>query len=199
MSAQLRQHYKLTENEYWHGEQNSLIKHEFYQGEIYAMAGTSSDHNRIAGETYVSLSLQLDEQPCESFIGDQRIKIEATTLQTYPDILVACPPLSYDPNDKHTLTDATVIIEVLSRSTSSYDRNEKFDNYKRLDSLRHYMLIEQKQMKVTHHFMDANDNWQSEVFTAPEDVVELRAIECQLVLRQIYKRVSFDETTGVTI
>ena len=192
MSANLQRHHEFTDAEYLQYEKDSPTKHEFYQGQIYAMAGTSTDHNRIAGQVFVALDSQLDGKPCEPFIGDQRIKIEATTLQTYPDVFVACPPFSYDTGDKHTMLDAVVIIEVLSPSTANYDRNEKFDNYKRLTSLRHYVLIEQKQMKVTHHFLDADDKWQSETLEAPEDVVELRAIQCQLVLRQIYKRINFD-------
>ena len=72
------------------------------------------------------------------------------------------------------MLDAIVIIEVLSPSTANYDHNEKFDNYKKLKSLRHYLLIEQKQMKVTHHFLDDDKRWQSETFVAPEDTVELR-------------------------
>ena len=192
MSANLQRHHEFTEAEYWQHEKSSFTKNEFQWGQIYAMAGTSTDHNRIALDVAILLSSQLNGKPCEPFIGDQRIKVEATTLQTYPDVFVACPPFSYDPNDKHTMIDAVIIIEVLSPSTANYDRKEKFDNYKKLKSLRHCVLIEQKQMKVTHHFKDAADNWQSETFEAPEDTVELRAIECQLVLRQIYKRVHFD-------
>ena len=192
MSANLQRHHEFTEAEYWQHEQRSLTKNEFQWGQIYAMAGTSTDHNRIAVDVTIALGNQLNGKPCEVFAGDQRIKVEATTLQTYPDVFVACPPFSYDAGDKHTMTDCVVIIEVLSPSTANYDRNEKFDNYKRLDSLRHYLLIEQKQMKVTHHFLDDDKRWQSETFAAPADIVELRAIECQLVLRQIYKRVNFD-------
>ena len=192
MSANLQRHHEFTEEEYWRRERNTEDKNEFQWGQIYAMAGTSTDHNRIAVDVTIALGNQLNGKSCEPFIGDQRIKVEATTLQTYPDVFVACPPFSYDPNDKHTMLDAVVIIEVLSPSTANYDRNEKFDNYKRLDSLRHYLLIEQKQMKVTHHFLDDDKRWQSETFAAPADIVELRAIECQLVLRQIYKRVHFD-------
>ena len=192
MSAQRQLHHEFTPAEYLYFEEDSLTKHEYYQGQIYAMAGTSTDHNRIAGDVFALIHAQLRDKPCEPFVGDQRIKVEATTLQTYPDVFVACPPFSYDAGDKHTMTDCVVIIEVLSPSTANYDCNEKFDNYKRLNSLRHYVLIEQKQMKVTHHFLDAADNWQSETFEAPADIVELRAIECQLLLRQIYKRVHFN-------
>ena len=90
------------------------------------------------------------------------------------------------------MTDATVIVEVLSPSTASYDRKEKFDNYKHLNSLRHYLLIEQKQMKVAHHFLDSDGVWQSESFAAPDDAVNLDTIGCQLELREIYRRIKLD-------
>ena len=177
MSAQRQRHPEFTEAEYWQREQISGTKNEFYRGEIYAMAGASTAHNDISMSVGSSLDNQLDGKPCVPRVSDQLLKVEATTLQTYPDVLVVCPPFRTDANYPNTLTDATVIVEVLSRSTANYDRNEKFDNYKRLNSLRHYVLIEQKQMKVTHHFLDADDNWRSETFVAPADIVELRAIE----------------------
>ena len=192
MSANLQRHHEFTEEEYWRRERNTEDKNEFQWGQIYAMAGTSTDHNRIAVDVATSFNLQLRGKSCEAFAGDQRIKIEATTLQTYPDVFVACPPFSYDAGDKHTMTDCVVIIEVLSPSTAKYDRNEKFDNYKKLKSLRHYLLIEQKQIKVTHHFKANNEQWQSETLTDPDDVAVLAAIDCRLELHEIYRRVNFD-------
>ena len=194
MSANLQRHHEFTKEEYWRRESNTGEKNEFQWGQIYAMAGTSTDHNRIAGDVFASIHAQLRDKPCETFIGDQRIEVEATTLQTYPDIFVACPPFSYDANDAHTMTDAVVIIEVLSPSTANYDRKEKFDNYKRLKSLRHYLLIEQKQAKITHHYKDASKRWQSEDFSSLDDAVELAAIECQLELREVYRRISFEDS-----
>ncbi len=137
MSAKLQRHHEFTKEEYWRRERNTEDKNEFQWGQIYAMAGTSTDHNRIAVDVTISLGNRLRDKLCEVFAGDQRIEIEATTLQTYPDVFVACPPFSYDAGDKHTMTDCIVIIEVLSPSTANYDRNEKFDNYKKLKSLRH--------------------------------------------------------------
>lgn len=191
MSAQLQLEPRFSKEEYWRYESNSIEKSEFYQGTIYAMAGTSTDHNRIAVDVTISLGNQLRDKPCEVFAGDQRIEVEKTTLQTYPNVLVACPPFAYDAGDKHTMTDAVAIIEVLSPSTANYDRKEKFDNYKQLKSLRHYLLIEQKQVKVTHHFK-ADEQWQSETFASLDDVVNLAAIDCQLELREIYRRIDFD-------
>ncbi len=191
MSANLQRHHEFTKEEYWRRERNSIEKNEYFDGQIYAMAGTSTNHNRIAVDVTVSLATQLRDKPCEVFASDQRIEVEKTTLQTYPDVLVACPPFSYDAGDKHTMTDAVVIIEVLSPSTANYDRKEKFDNYKQLKSLRHYLLIEQKQVKVTHH-SKVDGQWQSENFAARDDVVNLAAIDCQLELREIYRRIDFD-------
>lgn len=191
MSAQLQLEPRFSKEEYWRYERNSSEKSEFYQGTIYAMAGTSTDHNRIAGDVFASIHAQLRDKPCETFIGDQRIEVEKTTLQTYPDVLIACPPFATDAGDKHTMTDCVVIIEVLSPSTANYDRKEKFDNYKQLKSLRHYLLIEQKQVKITHHFK-ADGQWQSENFASLDDVIHLAAIDCQLELREVYRRIDFD-------
>lgn len=100
MSAQLQLEPRFSKEEYWRYERNSIEKSEFYQGTIYAMAGTSTDHNRIAVDVTISLGNQLRDKPCEVFAGDQRIEVEKTTLQTYPDVLVACPPFAYDSGDK---------------------------------------------------------------------------------------------------
>ncbi len=191
MSAQLQHEPRFTKAEYWKRERETRDKHEYFDGQIYAMAGTTSNHNRISVDVTIALGNQLRDSSCEVFAGDQRLEVEKTTLQTYPDVLVACAPLAYDPDNELTLTDATVIVEVLSRSTATYDRKEKFDNYKNLDSLRHYLLIEQKQMKVVHHFKSNDGQWQSENFAASDDVVALETISCQLELREIYRRINF--------
>ena len=193
MSAQLQpKHHEFTVADYWRMEAQTPLKHEFFQGQTYAMAGTSSHHNRIAGDVTAALDNQLRGQQCETFAGDQRLKMEQTTLQTYPDVRVACSPLRYDPADKRTLTGATVIVEVLSPSTANYDRKEKFDNYKYLASLRHYLLIEQQEIKVAPHFLDESGAWRSETLATPESVVNLSAVSCRLELSKIYRRVDFE-------
>lgn len=189
MSANLQRHHEFTKEEYWQHQRISNRKYEYFDGIVFAMANDSDDHNRIAVDVTISLANQLRDKPCEVFAADQRIEVEKTTLQTYPDVLVACPPFSYDAGDKHTMTDCVVIIEVLSPSTANYDRNEKFDNYKQLKSLRHYLLIEQKQIKVTHHYKDGNEQWHSETFVSLDDVAALAAVDCQLELREIYRRI----------
>lgn len=186
MSAQRQPEYDYTEEEYWQIDEDSNLKHEFWYGQIYAMAGASTDHNRISLSIGSSLKIQLRGRPCEPFVGDQRLKIATAAIQTFPDVMVVCPPLKYDPNQSDTLLDAVVIAEILSRSTRYNDRNAKFDAYKQLTSLRHYLLIEQKQMKVEHHFLDGK-NWRSETLTDADAIVRLTAVDCQLSLDEIYE------------
>lgn len=185
MSAQRQLEYGYTEAEYWQIEDFSNVKHEFWDGQIYAMAGATPKHNDIAVNVVTSLKVQLRGTPCVPRTGDQRVK--AATLQTYPDVVVACRPLQYDPNDSNTLIDAAVIVEVLSRSTQSNDRNAKFDAYKALPSLRHYLLIVQTPSHVEHHFLDEGGVWSSQTFTNSNDVIGLSAIGCELSVSEIYE------------
>ena len=191
MSAQRQPEYDYTEKEYWQVEEDSDIKHEFWDGQIYAMAGATPKHNDIALNVASSLKVQLRGKSCVPRTSDQRVK--AGTLQTYPDVVVACRPLQYDPNNANTLIDATVIVEVLSRSTQNTDRNAKFDSYKQLPSLRHYLLIAQTPFDVVHYFKDENGDWQSEALDVAADVVRLTAIDCQLSLSEIYEDVELSD------
>ena len=185
MSAQRQPEYNYTERDYWQIEEDSTIKHEFWDGQIYAMAGATPKHNDITGNVFASFHRQLRGSSCVPRTSEQRVK--AGTLQTYPDVVVACRPLQYDPNDSNTLIDATVIVEVLSPSTQRKDRNLKFDRYKELLSLRHYLLVAQTPFDVVHHFKDENEFWHSETFDVAADVVRLTAIDCQLSLAEIYE------------
>ena len=191
MSAQRQLEYDTTEAQYWKIEEFSNLKHEFWDGQVYAMAGATPKHNDIAGNVFASLHNQLRGTSCVPRTSEQRVK--AATLQTYPDIVVACRPLQYDSNDANTLIDAAVIVEVLSPSTQSNDRNAKFDAYKMLPSLRHYLLIEQTPFHVEHHFLDDDEIWQSEIFTDSGDSISLSAIECELSASEIYQDTELDD------
>ncbi len=190
MSAQRQLEYHYTEADYKQVEEFANLKHEYWDGQIVAMAGATPKHNDISGNAYASLHNQLRGRPCRVRMSDQRLKARA--LQTYPDVIVACPPITYDPGDANTLIDATVIAEVLSRSTRTNDRNAKFDAYKELPSLRHYLLIEQSEMHVEHRYLDGAV-WQTDIFTLPADIVRLSAIECELTLGEIYEDVGLSD------
>ena len=176
----------ITEAEYREREAQSLEKNEYRNGEIVAMAGASPAHNDLSAAALSLLFAQLNRRPCVPRGADQRVKVSATGVNTYPDVVVACPPLVYD-NDNLTLLDATVIIEVLSPSTAQYDRIQKFWNYAQLPSLRHYVLVSQDEIAVEHRKRDG-DKWLLELLVQREDEVVLDAIECTLKLTDLYAR-----------
>lgn len=183
---------QFTESEYWQLEAETPIKHEFLRGRTVAMVQVSSVHVTIMGNVGTTLHGQLRGRPCRVAMSQQRLKIAAADIQTYPDVVVSCPAFQTDPNHRDTLTDATVIVEVLSPSSEEFDRNAKFDAYKQLPSLRHYLLIAQTPYEVEHHFLDGK-TWRSETFTDAADIVRLVAIDCQLTLDEIYEDVELSD------
>jgi Uma2 family endonuclease len=192
MSAERKPEIYFTQREYFELERDSPIKHEYHRGQLYAMAGASPRHNDIAASALSSLVVQLRGRPCRPRSTDQRLRIETEDLNTYPDVVVACPPFDYSTEDSYTLIDATVIIEVLSPSTAKYDKGIKFDFYCQLPSLRHYVLIEQERMEVEHRWLDAQSGaWQRETLTNPQDAVNLVTIGCSLPVAELYESVEF--------
>jgi Uma2 family endonuclease len=183
---------KWTTEEYLAFERQSEIKHEFLNGEIYAMTGASRNHNIIAGNTIASLHSQLRKQPCEIYPSDMRVRVSATHY-TYPDIIVVCGEPHYDQDMGDNLLNPTIIIEVLSPSTESYDRGEKFRSYRRLDSLQEYVLIAQDRYLIEHYVRQSTGQWLLSDAAQPEDVVVLPSINCTLLLSDVYEKVTFEE------
>lgn len=189
MNAHRHQHALFTEEEYYYEEDLSPTKREFFRGEVFAMAGATPEHVDIVGNIHSSLRAQLRGKPCRARASDQRLQVEANSLVTYPDVTVVCPPFRFTPNNKITLLDATVIVEVLSSSTRQYDQGEKFNLLRELPSLRHYLLVEPDEIRVEHRLRLDNDEWQTEVFTSLNDAVNLSAISCTLSVRAVYEEI----------
>ncbi len=133
----------FTPQQYLAIEREAEGKHEFYRGEISAMAGASLEHNRISRNLNYALGRHLGDGPCEVFSSEMRVKVDATSLYTYPDLLVACAPLEFEDSHLDVLLNPTVFIEILSPSTESYDRGKKFAQYRTISTLRDYVLISQ--------------------------------------------------------
>ncbi len=130
-----------TASEYLVLERNSVIRHEYYAGAIFAMVGASEAHNLIITSTVFSLYGQLRARPCRIYSNDMLVRVAATGLYTYPDLIVVCGESRFTDDTFETLVDPTVIIEVLSDPTERYDRGKKFQHYRALASLREYLLI----------------------------------------------------------
>jgi Uma2 family endonuclease len=172
--------------EYLAIEEMSPLRHEFCDGEVWAMAGGSPDHAAIAVNVASVLREQLRGRPCRVFGSDLRVRVLATGLSTYPDVTVVCSHLETDPEDPrgHTVVNPTLLVEVLSPSTEDYDRGEKLAHYKRIASLREVVLVAQDERRIVL-WRREGERWTLE--TAHGDqVARLPGVGCSLPLAEIY-------------
>jgi Uma2 family endonuclease len=181
----------LTPEEYLAIERQSEYKSEYFDGEIFAMTGASRPHNLISINTAAALLQQLKDKPCEIYSSDMRVRVPATNLYTYPDVVVACDP-KFEDDKFDTLLNPTLIIEVLSPSTASYDRIKKFGYYRMIQSLAEYLLIAQDEYKVEQYIKQPDGRWLLSDIGSLEEVVELPSIQCTLRLAEVYARVELN-------
>ncbi|MEZ5302418.1 MAG: Uma2 family endonuclease [Verrucomicrobiales bacterium] len=145
--------------EYCERERAADSKSEFFQGEIFAMAGGTINHSRISGRVYAALQQRLEGRRCEAFNSDLMVVIPAASLGTYPDVSVVCGDLQTDAETPNAVTNPTTIVEVLSDSTETWDRGKKFQSYMKLESLREYILVSQKEPRVEWFHRKDNGDW----------------------------------------
>ena len=181
-----------TPEEYLALERKSPTRHEYYKGEIFAMAGASREHNLIAGNINREIGNQILDRPCESYANDMRVLIEATGLYTYPDVIVVCGQPEFLDREVDTLLNPTVIFEVLSESTEAYDRGVKFGHYRRIPSLREYVLVSQDRMLVERYTRAGGELGSLGVRAARSGQLRLESIDCAIPLDRIYAKVKFD-------
>lgn len=188
----------LTYQEYLARERSASSKSEFYRGQIFAMAGGSVRHNTISGNVFASLRSQLRGTTCRPFNSDQRIRIPANGLATYPDVAVVCGEFDVDAEDVDAITNPVVIFEVLSTTSESYDRGKKFDFYRQLESLREYILISQEEAQVERFVRQDDGSWNLTLFKGLESELKLQSLG-SLALAVIYEDVVFSSEDGLTI
>jgi Uma2 family endonuclease len=176
----------LTPEQYLEREHQSTSKHEYFNGNIFDMAGSTPRHNAITVNITSALHMKVRGR-CRVFASDVRIKVPATTLYTYPDVSVVCGAVQYDESDANTVSNPKVIVEVLSQSTEGYDRGDKFAHYQRLDSLTDYLLVSQGTTRVEHYVRQADHQWLLTVLGNLDESVDLNSIGCQLPLKVIYE------------
>ena len=182
----------LTPEAYLELERKAITKNEYVNGETIAMAGASFAHNFITFDTAIHLNNQLIDTECQVVsTGDLRVKVIQTESYFYPDIVVVCGEPSAEDNVFDTLLNPTLIVEVLSASTETYDKDEKFTHYRQIDSLQEYILIAQDEVHVMQYRRQYPE-WIPTTFQTLEDVVPLLSIGCELPLQYVYRRVKFD-------
>jgi len=184
---------RITPEEYLALERKSPLKSEYFNGEIFAMGGATEHHNLIVANIVAELRGQLKGRPCKTYPSDMRVKVSPTGLYTYPDVVVVCDKALFDDDQKDTLLNPTLIVEVLSESTKDYDRGGKFEHYRAVESFKEYVLVAQDKHHVEHCVRQPDRRWLLSETNRLEDTLELTSIGCRLALAEVYDKVEMAE------
>ena len=183
----------ITEEEYRDGEEISTVKHEWFEGEVFAMAGGTFNHTRICGNVHSAAKAALRGKPCKAHNSEQRVKAESNGKETYPDAVIFCPPSRFVGKGDSTLLTPKVIFEVLSDSTKDYDRTGKFALYKTIPTFEEYVLIEQEHVWIDH-FARRGEEWVHRSYNLRSDVLKLDSVGIELSLDDIYDELDLPES-----
>lgn len=183
---------RYTVHEYLDLERASEIKHEYFDGEIFAMARGSAPHSLITTNWIGELRNSLKVRRCQVFSSDLQV-VCPTGLRTYPDVSVVCDQPELEDKHQDTLLNPLLIVEVLSKSTEAYDRGRKFDHYRTIPSLQEYVLVAQDRIHVDHYARQETGQWLLTTFTDSDESVKLPALDCAIPLVEIYANVAFEK------
>jgi Uma2 family endonuclease len=181
----------LSPQEYLALERQALDKSEYYNGEVFVFAGASVPHNIIVANVISLLHLQLKNSSCTVYPSDLRLKVSETGLYTYPDVTVVCGEAELEDEHLDTLLNPTVIVEVLSPSTEKNDRVVKFAHYRRLASVKEYILIAQDSMRLEQYVRQSDGRWLLSECSDLDVTAEIQSIRCELLLKEVYDKVIF--------
>jgi Uma2 family endonuclease len=182
----------LTEDEYLQLEEASPLRHELVGGRMFAMTGASLRHNVIAGNCYAALRAHLRSSPCRAFITDARLRVTRSQVHYYPDVVVSCGPelQRLDPGLR-AVSDALLVVEVLSPNTEATDRREKLLAYRTLPSLKEYVMVSQDEARVEVHRRTGDLSWEILEYSGEEDL-ELASVGLRLPLGEVYDGVPLE-------
>jgi Uma2 family endonuclease len=176
----------FTFRQYLDLEEASNVKHEYYAGEICVIGGGTPEHAALAAAVGGALFAQVEGSDCRVFSSDLRVRVPATGLATYPDVTVVCGALEGDPENSDTITNPTLIVEILSPRTEAYDRGEKIEHYRQIPSLRECVLVAHDRRRIEVWRRERNGEWSQVVTEAGS--VGLRSIGCRLKVEVLYGR-----------
>ncbi len=187
----------LTEKECLRLERQAETKSEYWNGQVYALAGASERHTIIVANTLTLFVMQFKGRACTAHASDLRVKVMPSGLYTYPDIVIICGRAQFEDRHRDTLLNPSAIIEVLSPSTEAYDRGTKFEHYRALDSLSDYLLVSQESPTVEHFERQPDDRWLLSTYKGTAAVAQIASIGCSLPLIDIFDKVEWpDEETA---
>lgn len=183
---------KYTLEEYLELDKNSEEKYEYFNGEVFAMAGGSPNHARLGFDIGTLFSQKLKGRNCEAFNSDMRVKVPAALPYRYPDLSVVCgKPVFEELNGQEMLVNPILIVEVLSPSTAAYDLKDKFTAYQSIDSFQEYLIVSQDRPHVIQHIRQSKGRWLRIDIEGLDAEVALESVNVTLSLNEIYERVKF--------
>ncbi len=187
---------RITADEYLARERKAECKSEFFDGEVFAMAGGSPTHSLIAANFVGEARQSLNGTPCVVYNSDLRIKIQATGLYTYPDASIVCGDLKFDDEQRDTVTNPTVIVEVLSDFNEKYDRGRKSSHYRQVPSVREIILISQDEAHVERFVRQPEGGWLFLEERDPAGSFELSSLNVTIAMSELYRHVKFEAPTA---
>lgn len=179
---------KMSDEEFIAFEQASDVRHEFFNGEVFAMAGGNASHSLIKSNTNSLLQVGLRKRPCRVYDSDMMVTVRATGLKTYPDISVVCARPKFQDLRELELLNPILIVEVLSEATAAYDRGKKFWHYRHLESLMEYVLVSTDEPLIEVYRRNGDGTWTLQSYDGLEAVAGLRSIEVDLPLSEVYAK-----------
>jgi len=181
---------KISVADYLEGEEISSIKHEYINGEVYAMAGASDRHHRISANVFIKLDSHLAQSTCEAFMAEMKLKADASTFY-YPDVFVSCDKII---KSSFYREEPVLIIEVVSPSTRQTDRREKLRIYQQIPTVQEYVIIEQDRIHLEIHRRQPDGHWITYFYNEGDfdEQIEFQAVGLSLNLEEIYNRVRFE-------
>lgn len=187
------EHQRFTVEEYFRREETAADKHEFRDGQIVMMAGGTRFHSLITTNVLVALGNRLNGKSCEVYDSNLRVRVPRRLRYVYPDITVVCGKFEPDPNDPGggSVLNPKLIVEVLSPSTEGYDRGEKFDGYRQIESLEEYVLISQSSAHVQTFLRQKEGLWLFDASAGIEGTAKLKSLSLEIPLTEIYAGVEF--------
>ena len=185
-----------TPEEYMEMERRSASKHEFIDGKILSTAGSSRRHNLIGTNTTIAIGSRLRGHKCEVYVNDMRVQLSHNHF-SYPDVVVVSGEPKFVDSETDVLLNPTVVVEVFSISTMSYDKTIKLESYLAMESVREILLIKEDDMRVEHYFKQNAKQWIYRLYNAGDDIITLESINCKISLSEIYSQVKFDRNDAV--
>lgn len=185
---------KMTATEYLEIERKAAHKSEFYDGEMFAMAGANNEHNIVKENLVGEMFNRLKGTSCRSYSSDQRVLVDPTGLYAYPDVVIVCGTAIFSNHDDQSLMNPRVIFEVLSSSTERYDRTTKFRHYTQLPSLQEYILVSQDEPLIEQFVRQPNGKWTVSMHHSLTENFALASIPIEIPMADLYRDVTFPPT-----